>query len=268
MDQRLFEYFLDVGEDESIGDVVELGAYLGKSAAHIGAFVRPGERFIVCDLFDSAYRGLSREAFERNYRAIRGDLPTVLQAPSAAIVHHVEKGGARFIHVDASHLFEHVTVDLDSAESLLREDGVVVFDDYRTVHTPGVAAAVWGAVSAARLAPVCLTPQKFYGVFGDPSRRSEEMMRWLADKPRIKWEVLRVGDHDLIRILPPTVAPTTEAARKPQRTDGQVLRRVDKRLKRVESQLVQLSAPSRLQRAAGKLHRGRGRKDDVAATPE
>ncbi|MBV9293283.1 MAG: hypothetical protein JO222_12595, partial [Frankiales bacterium] len=61
------------------GNLVELGAYLGKSAIVIGDHVRDGETFTVCDLFGmdpdasdvrsevtEQYGGLTRERFEQN----------------------------------------------------------------------------------------------------------------------------------------------------------------------------------------------------------
>ena len=34
----------------------------------------------------------------------------------------------RFLHVDASHLYEHVANDVDAAQDMLQPDGLVVFD--------------------------------------------------------------------------------------------------------------------------------------------
>ena len=51
-------------------------------------------------------------------------------------------------------------------------DGVVAFDDYRTAHAPGVAAASWGAVLNQGLRPFAVTARTMYGTWGDPSRTS------------------------------------------------------------------------------------------------
>lgn len=150
-DRHLFEFLL--GEQvrhEHRGELVEVGCFLGKSAVLVGHFRQPGETFTVLDLFEgeaddaentreltASYNGLTRSAFEANYLRFHSDLPTVVQATSDHIVQHVAPGSARFVHIDASHLYEHVTTDIDSARLLLQPDGIVAFDDYRFRTHPG-----------------------------------------------------------------------------------------------------------------------------------
>lgn len=191
LDQRLFSLVLQGQEDEPVGELVELGAYLGKSAVLIGDHLREQERFVVVDLFgdelgvDSdnlrenrrSYGSLTRDAFERNYSTFHPSLPVVVQGPSAEVVTHVDDGKARFIHVDASHLYEHVRGDVASARRLLRPGGVVVFDDYRSEHTPGVAAAVWEAVANDGLVPFALSTRKLYATFDSSSDKHLEHIR-------------------------------------------------------------------------------------------
>ncbi len=171
------------------GNLVELGVYLGRSAVVIGEYLRSGEVFFAVDLFERsdlapsseglaeeirAYAGVaqeqfsveySRAAFEANYSAVHDELPEIVQQPTVAAQKHVPESSARFVHIDASHFYENVREDLLSARQILQADGLVVVDDYRTRHTPGVAAAVWRAVAMDGLIPVCLSPEKFYGVF-------------------------------------------------------------------------------------------------------
>lgn len=221
VDQQLFAHFLSV-DDVPSGNLVELGVYLGKSAALIGKYRRPGETFTVLDLFgahasdasnqaenDGSYRSLSREAFERNYLAIHDELPVVIQGPSSEILEHVKPESARFIHVDASHLYEHVSSDIDAARTLLMPHGVAVFDDFRSEHTPGVSAAVWEAVFTKELRPICVTTKKFYGTFGDPRVHRERLEAWLRRFQRCKWETLTIAGESVVRILPPRPARGT-----------------------------------------------------------
>src|SRR3954469_2448927 len=49
--RRLIEAVLEGQADGPAGDLVELGTYQGKSAVVIGAYRRPGERFVALDLF-------------------------------------------------------------------------------------------------------------------------------------------------------------------------------------------------------------------------
>ncbi|MFC7624887.1 class I SAM-dependent methyltransferase [Microlunatus sp. GCM10028923] len=187
IDRQLFATILESQVDSAPGVLVELGTYMGKSAVIIGNHVRPGERFVVLDLFgrtdlltDTAadqanrseaqrsYATLDRVKFEQNYLALHDQLPEIIEAPSTAIVESVQPDTVRFLHVDASHLYPYVREDARNAKSMLRSDGVVVFDDWRGEHTPGVTAAVFESVFADGLVPFALTPTKFYGVYGDP----------------------------------------------------------------------------------------------------
>lgn len=266
IDQFVFEFFLRVDAPER-GDVVELGAYKGKSAAFIGAFVRGGETFTVCDLFGGdaeakrnavenkkSYSDLDRDVFERNYRAVRGDLPVVIQAPSSAITEQVKPASARFVHVDASHLYPHVVEDIRSAETMMQPGGVVVFDDYRSFHTPGVAAAVWGAVAEGRLRPVCLTWSKLYAVFDDPDPHRERLLGWLRSRDDLKWVVNEVSGQDVVRVRP---LSESQPAKPQQAKPDPVIERLD----RIHRRLTQLeaSAPGGAGRTSATLRRIRER---------
>jgi hypothetical protein len=202
LDRRCFAALLESQRDSPPGDLVEIGAFQGKSAVVIGDYLREGERFVVVDLFgdqerydDSAedvanrrenrrsYPRLTREIFEENYRAVHDHLPVVVQGFSSEVVKHVEPGTARFIHVDASHLYPAVKVDCESSRQLMRPGGVVSFDDYRNHKTPGVSAAVWGAVATGELIPVAITRKKFYGCYQDPDPHQETLRAMIAEDP-------------------------------------------------------------------------------------
>ncbi|SEK78893.1 class I SAM-dependent methyltransferase [Streptacidiphilus jiangxiensis] len=184
-DHRLFCWLLERQQEQAIpGDVLEIGVYLGRSAILLGRHVREGETFTVCDLFESeagdsansdemddSYREtLTRRAFEANYLSFHDALPRIHQGPSEQLATSglLEPASQRFVHIDASHLYQHVAADLRFTREVLRADGIVAMDDYRSEHTPGVAAATWEAVRLHGLRPIALTSQKFYGTWGDP----------------------------------------------------------------------------------------------------
>lgn len=190
-DIDLFRHVLAKSAADGPGDLCEIGAFFGRSAVLIGGSVREGETFTVIDLFEAPasaqanaeenaeyYGGLTRTAFEENYTRIHGHLPVVIQGLSSTITEHASAGTHRFVHIDASHLYEHVVDDVNSARVLLRTDGVVVFDDYRSVHTPGVGAAAWGAVATTGLRPFAVSPHKLYATWGDAPMWHERMMEW------------------------------------------------------------------------------------------
>ena len=212
VDMALFRLYLEADE----GDLAEMGVYYGKSAALIGSYLRPGETFTVADLWEqpardganesentSSYPGLNRAAFEANYRRVVGPLlPTIVQGESSTIADTASHGTHRFVHIDASHLYDHVVLDIRAARALLKTDGVVVFDDYRTAHAPGVAAAAWEAVANGGLRPFALTDMKMYATWGDASRHLDRIVMWAGSSP-FDCAVDSVAGHDLARLTEP-----------------------------------------------------------------
>jgi predicted O-methyltransferase YrrM len=236
-DQALLTWLLDRQDRlEPPGDLLELGAYLGKSAILLGTHLRPGERLVVCDLFDSAapddentvemarsYATLTRTTFERNYLTFHERLPVIVEGPSTVIAQHVTPGSCRLVHVDASHLYEHVRGDIETSRTLLRPDGLLVCDDFRAAHTPGVAAAVWSAVTTAGLRPLCLSPNKFYGTWGDPGPIQEELIAWLRGQGEETVDIQHIAGVRVVRtgswrqpprpVLAPRLGPAPRARR-------------------------------------------------------
>lgn len=229
-DRVLFDALL--AAQQRPGTLVELGAYLGRSAVIMGDHLRAGERFILVDLFGAevddlanrsentkSYATLTRSRFEANYLAMHDRLPEVVQGSSTDVVDHVAPGTARFVHVDASHLYAQVAQDIRAIRGLVAPDAVVVFDDYRAEHTPGVAAAVWEAV-AHGFVPFVLTRYKLYGTWGDATNHLEVVRNLIASNPGLTSGEQQIYDHPVLTVraappprTPPAAAPKTEPAR-------------------------------------------------------
>lgn len=245
-DRALFAHFLSGEAVLPRGDLVELGTYLGKSAVLIGEYLNDGERFFALDLFDgttddsvtdesnvaenNAYRSLTRSQFEENYLAFHDALPEIIVGQSTLIVDHVNEASVRFFHIDASHLYEHVAADLRSAKRLTAPGGVVVLDDYRSLHTPGVAAAAWEAAQTLGFKPFLLSTQKMYGTFDDDTtEHRRRALRAIAHDPRWKQELQQIMGQTVVRAVFPK-APRQAPVAPLQRQ----LRDIDHRLARLE----------------------------------
>lgn len=218
LDALLFRCFDRIQRESGVkGDLLEIGAYQGKSAVLLGYFVRRGERLVVCDLFDSPppslsnakerkgyYDDVSRETFERTFLRFHERLPEVVQCSSTELPERADlRRSFRLIHVDGSHLYEIVRKDIATARALIIEDGVIVFDDYRTLHTPGVAAALWEAVAAGDLRPICISMQKMYTCTGEirPAVRAglDELIRAHSE---LSMEIHSLLGTELAQICP------------------------------------------------------------------
>jgi hypothetical protein len=212
LDQRLFAWFLGRETPHNPpGDLLEMGCYLGKSTIIMGEFLRPGEKMTVCDLFgsDDGYtkeetkvfyqKTLNRRAFEANYLAFHETLPELVEARTDVLATMIAEGSCRFVHIDASHMYDDVRGDILTAKKALREDGVIVLDDYRTDHTPGVAAATWEAVLCHGLRPVMLSSNKLYGTWGDPAPLRDALLEELRTIPMCSPEIQHLAGHSVVR---------------------------------------------------------------------
>ncbi|MGW0881729.1 class I SAM-dependent methyltransferase [Streptomyces sp. NPDC002671] len=214
LDQMLFDWFLSRQETAEVrGDLLEVGVYMGKSAILTGRHLQPGEKYTVCDLFEGeapddanraestkSYSKLTRRIFEENYLSFHDDLPRVLQGPSSLVPDEVEPRSCRFVHVDASHLYEHVYGDIGAAHDLLLRDGIVILDDFRSEHTPGVSIAAWEAVLNRGLKPICLSTQKLYGTWGDAEAVQEELLAMVQERSDCHLSVQEAAGHRIIRL--------------------------------------------------------------------
>jgi hypothetical protein len=189
-DQIVFNAILTWQERISLnGDLLEIGVYAGKSAVLIGRFVKPNQVFHVCDVFDSdtdlknaeeiahSYQDLSRKSFEKNCVEFLGYIPKIYHGLSSELPFKLNDKTFRFIHIDGSHLYPHVSQDLLYSISFMDNDfGVIAVDDYRAQHTVGVAQAVWELVLSGKLVPILMTPAKIYLV-GRESKVDAESIR-------------------------------------------------------------------------------------------
>lgn len=217
----LFDWLLQRQQRlEQRGDLLEMGAYLGKSAIMMRAYLRADETFTVCDLFGSeaptehnqretrgSYATLTRRAFEANYLSFHDELPRVLHEATSVVPGEVAGGSCRFVHVDASHLYEHVRPDITAARGTLGREGVVVLDDYRSSHTPGVACATWQAVLEEGLRPICVSSQKFYGTWGEAADLQDELYTALRARGDCWLQWQEVAGHRLLLVGAGKAAP-------------------------------------------------------------
>lgn len=181
-DRLIFRWTL--GGDAPPGDLVELGVYQGRSAIHIAQFLRADEIFTLCDLFDLAR-----------------DEETIAPRDRA--------GSSTSTH----RLCTSTSAVTPSRRELLQPEGVVVFDGYRAERTVGTAAAVWEAMVSDGLPVICVSAQKFYGTWGDPTRLQNELTEKVSVRDDHRIDVQEVMGQPLLRIyrLNPPAPATTPA---------------------------------------------------------
>ena len=203
------------------GDLIEIGTYKGKSAILLGHLLRPGERLVVCDIFEDLrnvgqetldeaavwYAGLGRQQFEEQFLRFHRRLPTIWQIKSSAIDSAALAGSCRIVHVDGSHAYEDVRWDIATARALLGPGGVAVFDDWSTAHVPGVALAIWEEFLRGDADLLCLTPLKAYVTWDRAGLRRDDVEGWVQAQPDLEMSYPhRIAGGQDVRSI--TSAPT------------------------------------------------------------
>ncbi|MEB3065738.1 MULTISPECIES: class I SAM-dependent methyltransferase [Mycolicibacter] len=215
-DVRLFDFVLNCQLENDIrGDVLEVGAYQGKSAILLAYGLRGDENLVVCDLFGlspdnfdlpaegmNAYSGLTIDSFYNNYDRFHARRPVVEVCPSAQLEDRVGRQSCRFIHIDGSHAYKCVRDDIRTAVNCSVKNAVIALDDYRSPHTPGVSAAIWEAAASGIIFPFCITPSKLYAAVSRTAQKEwfDEVLRLTGVDSPWGYEVHQVLGVDLLRV--------------------------------------------------------------------
>ena len=90
--------------------------------------------------------------------------------------------------------------DIAAARDALLPGGIVVLDDFRSEHTPGVSIAAWEAVLNRGLHPICLSTQKLYATWDDPETVQEELLAMLEGRDDCHLSLQEAAGHRIIRL--------------------------------------------------------------------
>jgi hypothetical protein len=143
----------------------------------------------------------------------------------------------------------------------------VVFDDFRSEHTPGTSAAVWEAVASDGLVPVALTPQKMYAVFSDPEPYLRAVEALVAADDRIATEGHLIAGHRLIRLGQSAKAKEQDRARRTAKEDAQRARTAAAQDRRMAEAVRRAVAADRRERqtAAARAKQRKAEREAAAA---
>jgi predicted O-methyltransferase YrrM len=151
------------------GDILEIGAYYGKSSALLAYSLKENEELICIDSFgkfslaeesetNSAnqniyYESLSLKRFYRFYGWATKKKVHALVGLSSKVLPTINKH-FRLIHIDGGHTYEDVRFDITNSINLLNLNGLMVFDDYGNEMWPGVKKAVDEFLLERKLIPI------------------------------------------------------------------------------------------------------------------
>jgi len=201
------------------GDLLEIGAYMGRSAVVLGQLPRDGERLIVSDIFGEAENNEesvlwrtscevqkpSVDQFSANYLRFHSTLPEIRVGPSSSLdAGELGLKSFRLLHVDGAHDYENVVHDLSLTRELAAAGAVIAFDDISQPAFPGIGAAIWPEVKAGRLRPL-MVGQKLYATWDVDTPVADALLRLVEAEPDVgtdrcqlaDFEALLVSDHAL-----------------------------------------------------------------------
>lgn len=167
--------------NEFRGNILEIGAYRGKSA-YLIATCMPSEKvnhetLFLVDIFSDmdlgrdnareihySYGDRNMESLTKLLNSANESLEVQCIDSSSEELHSIlAKTFFRFIHIDGSHLYEIVIKDIEFAYHHVDETfGIIAVDDFRSIHAPGVSRAVWVSLEKFNLKIVLISPGKIY----------------------------------------------------------------------------------------------------------
>jgi hypothetical protein len=166
------------------GSVLEIGAFLGKTAILLDRLMLHSDELHICDVFEKQkfvtdqenfkevreyYSKVipTRESFEQNFSLHGKKSPIIHQIESKFLQKELVDRSFKFIHIDGAHTFKAVDTDLKISLAKVCSKGIIVMDDYRNYGALGVAQVFWSVVSERKLKLVLLTHTKAYFTFGN-----------------------------------------------------------------------------------------------------
>jgi hypothetical protein len=187
----------------------------------------------VCDIFSlksdelndlenrKSYPNFGLEVFKDNMQKFAKAIPEIIVSDSARLKSSDLGEKYRFIHLDGSHLFDHISKDLDLAIQIIDPNyGIIAIDDFRAAHTPGTSAAIWMEIANKRLVPTVITETKMYCMMQSDNFEVSEFIDFLVlTKTQFEIEcflgeqVVRIygkSDHEIFENFDPNLKSTAK----------------------------------------------------------
>ncbi len=118
------------------GDLFEIGVWRGRSASVLASYRKGGEKLYLCDL------RLDEEAVHRAIRSVGAEPVNIvpLSGPSADLPAKLDLQAmhqtVRWFHIDGEHTGTAVYRELELANRIVNNDGIVVIDDFFSPRYP------------------------------------------------------------------------------------------------------------------------------------
>lgn len=145
---------------EVSGHMLEMGVYKGRSAAIFGPGLRAGERLVLVDICDQ----LDRAAIRPFADSVDFIVASTTDMREAMPNYRDRRRSFRFIHIDASHAYKATYNELEMADDLLGNGGIIAMDDFTNLDFSQNMAAIFRYLFAGstHLTAFLVTNEKVY----------------------------------------------------------------------------------------------------------
>lgn len=121
------------------GNMLEFGVYKGRSAALLGRRLAGAERLVLVDINDY----LERAAIAPFRKAVDFLITPTENFKTAFAEYERQRHAFRFIHIDASHDYRATFNELEMADALLGDRGIIAMDDFVNLNYSQNLAAIF-----------------------------------------------------------------------------------------------------------------------------
>ena len=151
------------------GDVLEIGVYHGKTFILMVKSLSAAQQAVAVDTFEMEFNVEGRREMVQFRGTFEDNMATFCSDKNVSIRHMTSQafgktigedhyGRYRMISIDGSHAAVDVLSDLQIAERLLADRGIVVVDDYMSLVDPGVVEGVYQYLTKTGPRPTKLVP--------------------------------------------------------------------------------------------------------------
>lgn len=139
-------------ESRITGNCLEIGIWHGKSAALTAGYIESDQQFLMIDAIAERLRPHVTETFAAVGLDLADPRYKFVQSYSQDTLDHVGteqlKQRFRMIHIDGLHDGRTVYTDIEIADRLCAENGVVILDDFFSPAFPGLTASYYAYAQA------------------------------------------------------------------------------------------------------------------------
>lgn len=153
-DLQLFDFVMTkVNSEGYLGDVAEIGIYYGKSLAKLASYNRTNEKVVGIDSYIKTREQFNKiiENVESVSKCQANDINILRRDSYRTDITNIGSNyyhNCKVVHVDGSHAGLNVYHDLELADQLMNDFGILILDDWHNKSFPHIQEAFYAYTNA------------------------------------------------------------------------------------------------------------------------